>query len=310
MDKNSQLSERAYRALREAGIETQPEQLRFEVRDELCLIHLTEGRIAWFSTSREATELLARERRILDLVRQRSNVRVPSVAYVSADAAFDIRSAVPGVVDVQLVFEKATRDRDYAKRLGHQLGELLAELHGSLTAQHVQAWLPQTLEWPLARPAVIKNLESVVDDRRLIARANDVLKTYETFRTPPEHRVFVHGDVGFHNLVFDPQNLHLCGIFDFKSAAFADRHLDFRYLMFDLGRFDLLEAACEAYSARTGTSIIRERVLMHNAVWAISFLAYRAGTPPGELSCGRTLDVDLRWTRAAIAQVLDLGICP
>jgi aminoglycoside phosphotransferase (APT) family kinase protein len=114
----------------------------------------------------------------------------------------------------------------------------------------------------------------------------------------------VHGDIGFHNLAFDPGTLAVRGLFDFKDAAWADRHVDFRYLMFDIGRFDLLDAACDAYSKVTGYQIDRNRVVLYNAVWAISFLAFRAGTSPSALYCGRTLAGDLGWSRAALALAL------
>jgi len=114
----------------------------------------------------------------------------------------------------------------------------------------------------------------------------------------------VHTDVGFHNLGIDPQSYTVHGLFDYDGAAWADRHHDFRYLVFDLDRYALLEAAVSAYEPVVGHRIQRERVLLYNAACAVSFLAYRAGTQPEERSCGRTLAEDLRWSRLVIARAM------
>jgi aminoglycoside phosphotransferase (APT) family kinase protein len=39
------------------------------------------------------------------------------------------------------------------------------------------------------------------------------------------------GDVGLHNLALDPEIDTVNGIFDYDSAAWSDRHHDFRYLL-------------------------------------------------------------------------------
>ncbi len=53
----------------------------------------------------------------------------------------------------------------------------------------------------------------------------------------------------------------------------------------------------------TGTVIDRARVKLCNLACAISYLAYRQGTPADETSCGRTLDEDLRWVRSGLEAV-------
>jgi hypothetical protein len=59
----------------------------------------------------------------------------------------------------------------------------------------------------------------------------------------PEDRALIHGDVGLHNLALDPATDAVNGIFDYDSAAWADRHHDFRYLLFDAEREDMLDSA-------------------------------------------------------------------
>jgi hypothetical protein len=67
-------------------------------------------------------------------------------------------------------------------------------------------------------------------------------------------------------------------IFDYDSAAWADRHHDFRYLVFDFGEDNLLEAALSVYEPTVGRTIDVMRVKLYNAVCALNFLAFRRGT--------------------------------
>jgi aminoglycoside phosphotransferase (APT) family kinase protein len=140
----------------------------------------------------------------------------------------------------------------------------------------------------------------VVADPELVADIHEILTLYEQLAIDEAERALVHTDVGLHNLALEPDTLAVRGIFDFEGAAWADRHHDFRYLVFDVGRFELLEAALAVYEPVVGIRLSRERILLYNAVCAFSFLAQRLGTPPNERSCGRTLAEDLHWTRQAI----------
>ena len=83
----------------------------------------------------------------------------------------------------------------------------------------------------------------------------------------------------------------------------AERRHDFRYLLFDFGREEMLDAALEFYEPAVGRCLDRSRIRLYNAACAISFLAYRAGVPPEQKSCGRTLAEDLRWVRSTLARL-------
>ncbi len=115
-------------------------------------------------------------------------------------------------------------------------------------------------------------------------------------------RALVHGDLGLHNLALDPGTDAVNGIFDYDGAAWADRHHDFRYLLFDVGR-DMLDAALEVYEPAIGRCFERGLIRLYNAACAIGFLAFRADVPPDQKSFGRTLAEDLRWVRSALARL-------
>jgi hypothetical protein len=119
-----------------------------------------------------------------------------------------------------------------------------------------------------------------------------------------------HWAVGLHNLALDPASDEVNGIFDYDSAAWADRHHDFRYLLFDVGRKDMLDEALEIYEHEVGRIIDRHRIRLYNAACAVSYLAFRAGTTPDQKSCGRTLAEDLRWVRTALTTSHDKSVAP
>ena len=115
--------------------------------------------------------------------------------------------------------------------------------------------------------------------------------------------MLVHGDLGFHNIAVDPGTDELLGVFDYDSAAWADRHHDFRYLVFGDDDESVLDGALEVYEPAMAVRIDRSRVRLCNAACAISFLAFRCGVPPEARSCGRTLAEDLAWVRAALSGI-------
>ena len=101
---------------------------------------------------------------------------------------------------------------------------------------------------------------------------------------------------------FHPATGAVDGAFDYGDAAWADRHLDFRYLAFAAVPDALLDAAMRTYRDATGVALDRHRVLVHNALAAVGHLADRAGHGAGEVVAGRTLDGDLGWTRWALGR--------
>lgn len=116
-------------------------------------------------------------------------------------------------------------------------------------------------------------------------------------------RAVVHTDVGLHNVSIDPASLAVQGIFDWEGACWADRHYDFRHLVFDRDQHPLFTAAVSTYEESTGVRISRARIYLHNAAMAITYLAFRRGVAAEERWCGRTLEEDLGWSRAALARV-------
>ncbi len=145
----------------------------------------------------------------------------------------------------------------------------------------------------------------MIDGRALHGAVDRIIARFEDSQdvVPDAERVVEHSDLGVHNILIDRDTLAVRGIFDWEGTCWADRHVDFRHLVFDGDEHHLFDAARGAYEARAGAHISRARVLLQNAAMAATYLGFRYGVAPEEKWCSRTLDEDLRWTRAAIARV-------
>jgi hypothetical protein len=265
-------------------------------------VSLPGERIAWFPASELGNRRLDIERRVLCLLAERCSYRVPRLLFVS-DRGFDLRQMVPGRCDPWGLFHRCQTDLNLAHKIGRSIGSILAEQHLKINEADVAGWLPQRVEWPEPSQWIRERLPHVVDDHDLIRIMDQVIERYEAVLVGAKERALVHGDVGLHNLALDPLSDTVNGIFDYESAAWADRHHDFRYLLFDVNREDMLDSALEVYESATGRQISRDRVRLYNAACAISYLAFRMGTLPDQRSCGRTLAEDLRWVRTALSKV-------
>jgi hypothetical protein len=294
--------ETATALLRAAGIGCCVEGVQVIARDERWAVPIGGDRIAWFPASELGGTRLATERRVLSLIAQRCSFRAPRLLFVSP-CGFDVRQMVPGQCDPWGVFHRCQVDSRLAQKIGRAIGAILVEQHTRIGEADVAGWLPQRTGWPLASDWIRERVPLVLDDDGFIHAMEEVIERYEAVSIHADDRVLIHGDVGLHNLAFDPESDAVNGVFDYDSAAWTDRHHDFRYLLFDVGREDMLDAALGVYEPATGRSIDRNRVRLYNAACAISFLAFRAGTPAEEKSCGRTLDEDVRWVRTALAKL-------
>jgi hypothetical protein len=291
-------------SLARVGLPLAPAQVRVERRDERWVAHLPGQRIAWFAASDTGLGRLKKERRVLRLLEERCAFEAPRVLIEDAAGVFDVRTMVPGTCDPWRAYAEVRGNAAVAARVGAQVGAILAEQHGRIREADVVDWLPRRPSWPESRAWVRERLASVVDDQELIAGADTIMRAYEDVPVSEGDRALVHADVGLHNMAIDAESYAVQGLFDYDDAAWADRHHDFRYLVLDLERDDLLDAALSVYEPAVGHTIDRDRVFLYNAACAITFLAYRVGTSPEDRSCGRTLEQDLHWSKAAIARAL------
>ena len=247
-------AEVACEALHGAGMTCSPEDIEIVARDERWAVSLPGECIAWFPASESGNKRLAIERRVLLLLAERCSYQVPRILFVSP-SGFDIRQMVPGRCDPWGLFYRCKADSKLARKIGRFIGTILAEQHLRIGETDVVGWLPTRVAWPESSRWVRERLPLVVDDKDLVGIMEQVVERYEAVLVSANDRALVHGDVGLHNLSFDPQSDTINGIFDYDGAAWADRHNDFRYLLFDVAREDMLDSALEVYEPATGREI-------------------------------------------------------
>jgi Phosphotransferase enzyme family len=297
-------NETACAVLREAGLDVSPAQVRVEAREDCWLAWLPGERLAWFPADAKGRESLKRERRILRLLAERCAFLVPRVLFES-EQGWDVRAGVPGVCDPWDLYRRTLTDVPLAPRLGAAIGLILVEQHTRIARADVAGWLPGRPAWPEPSDRIRRSLPEVIDDRALLADIDRALDAYDGVTVAADDHVLVHGDLGLHNIAVDPATSDVRGVFDYEDASWADRHHDFRYLIFHHERDDALEAALAVYEPALGRTLSRDRIRLYNAACAIGFLAFRRGVPPDQRSCGRTLGEDLQWVRGAIAAQFD-----
>jgi hypothetical protein len=294
--------ENASFALREAGLDLSPAQLRVEFREDRWVVSLPGERLAWFAANARGRERLQLERRILRLLSERCSFQVPRILFESSQG-WDVRAAVPGLCDPWGLYRRTLGDISLARRIGSAIGSILVEQHTRIAHSDVIGWLPTRPAWPEPSDWIKRRLPDVIDDRRLLAEIDHALKMYDGVVPVADDHVLVHGDLGLHNIAVDPETIEIHGVFDYDGAGWADRHHDFRYLLFDHRQEDALEAALAVYEPALRRTLSRQRIRLYNTVCAISFLAFRLGVPPEQRSCGRTLAEDVDWVRGSLLRL-------
>jgi len=252
----------ACRALREAGFAHRAEALRIDAREERWAVSLPDGRIAWFPGSEAGAMRLAVERRVLGLLSKRCSSPVPESLFVS-NSSFDVRRMVPGRCDPWGLYRRCQADRQLAQKIRRAIGQILVEQHTRIVEADAVGWLRQHVPWPETGAWIGERLPRVIDDRGLIRSLADVIEEYEGVAVNPADRALVHGDLDLHNLALDQADA-VNGVFDYDGAAWADRHHDFRYLLFDVERDDMLDAALRIYEPAVTRSLDRNRIRLYN----------------------------------------------
>ena len=187
-------------ALAEAGYVADGTPLRLEFRRWRWIAPLPGNRIAFFADDREAMERLGRERAILDLIGPRIiRFAIPSVEHVSRDGRLQVRSMVKGVeatacfggYECQGLLDASPAGR----RLAHELGHALAELHGSVTHAAAEAvGVPVGAPLPQAIADLHRRLVGCLPDPALAPALDSVLERCVALGEEEAGRVLIHGD--------------------------------------------------------------------------------------------------------------------
>ena len=136
--------EAACNALREAGLDLTPAELRSEAREDRWAVSLPGEQMAWFPANTGGRRRLSTERRVLRLLADRSTFSAPRVLFESA-SGYDVRAIVSGLFDPWGLYERTRTDTALARRIGRAIGAMLVEQHARIGSHDVAPIGPRQL---------------------------------------------------------------------------------------------------------------------------------------------------------------------
>lgn len=220
-----------------------------------------------------AEQALAREARLLAVVRTAVTMAVPDMVLHPGPPMFSRHGKIPGE---QLLEEHYARLPEAARAdLAGRLARFFAELHGldrgamaRAGAMPVAAWQPPEAILERAVPALPRDL------RR---RAEDTVRDWQDMAPDPYGTTYGFFDGHGWNMAFDHARQRLNGIYDFADSGFGPLHQEFVYPGFVSP--DLVERITGCYEGLTGRSLDRPRIRTLTGVLHLSELAEAAGDP-------------------------------
>lgn len=223
------------------GVKVVPEAVQLEFNDWRWIAAVKDLAVVFVAEDDVAAGRLNSERTVLRLLQGRVGFGVPVPVYCSsALPQVDIRAFAPGSMNAS---EAAA---------------------AGLTQLCDGAWPPSRI-----RDALEARLDSALHP--LFHRGLD-WHTRNRQR-PAAEAVLVHHDFGSHNFTFDRETGLPCGLFDFQTMCWNDRHCDFNLLPSYAD--EIMTRTIETYSELTGKAISIDQVRLHHAVYALSNAAWR-----------------------------------
>ncbi len=223
-----------------------------------------------------ASAALAREARLLALVRPSVSIAVPDLVIVEATPPFSRHTKIKGEHLVAADYAElpvAARDR-----LAADLARFFAEVHALDPSRMAAAGAGPIKPW-LGPDAILRGARDSLGPA-LAGYADRIIARWQAL--PPDPLGAVYGFFDGHgwNMAFDHAAQRLNGIYDFSDSGFAGLHQEFIYPAFISA--DLTARVITAYERQTGRQIDRRRVHLLAAVLRLSELAEFALTAPAD----------------------------
>ena len=246
-----------------------PGELRLERRHGRWIARLPGNRLALVADNASAAARLAREAKLLRLLRPRVSFGLPSVEFDGAD--LQVRALVPGLQIGGEGHERAFAARPQGMKLASDLGGALAQLHCALTRTEAEEFGPANMDTLPAVDVLRARLQDTLPDPLTAGAFDRLLDLYGAYAPHEGDIVLAHGDLWAGNMAVDPETGALNGLFDLDDAGLADRHVDFMYFHSFGDAFT--RRALAAYAADGGRSASWEQVAIYHAVAAFAALA-------------------------------------
>jgi aminoglycoside phosphotransferase (APT) family kinase protein len=251
-----------------AGLKVPPGELRLERRHERWIARLPNDGMVFVADHPAAAARLAREGKLLQLLRSRVSFGLPRIQYAGSN--LQVRMLVSGS-QVGGGGERAFAAWPQATRLAEDLGRALSELHSALAKEEAEEYGPAYID-ALPEYAVLRaRLEGKLPDPVTVNAFDRLSDLYNAYQPADHDIVLAHADLWGGNMAVDLETGALRGLFDFDDAGLADRHVDFMY--FHSFGDDFARRALSAYTAKSGRDASWERVATYHAVAAFAALA-------------------------------------
>jgi len=185
-----------------------------------------------FAKTPESARILARELKILDLVRPRLELAVPAPAYRGEDAVvYPYLEGEPLLRVTLYDLEPGAR-----ARLAEQLGAFLFRLHTTESAG---------LDWEIP-PTIARHTREQIVERR--SRVREIVyplllkhqvqwaeRLFDGFLSSPEafeyEPALIHGDLAPYHILYDPRRTRITGVIDFGVSGMGDPAQDLGILI-------------------------------------------------------------------------------
>lgn len=184
-----------------------------------------------------ATEMLQHEAKVLDLVRDYVDVRVPKFEVLEADVAtYQFIKGTP--LTRLMLFSLPARER---QRMMVELGAFLKQLHtiplGEAEAKNISAsdtnrgtkdWESLYLEVEtLLFPYLMRHQKTAIEVHFSPILTGELEMSYKP--------TLMNGDLGPYHVLFDTKAITLAGIIDFGTAGIGDPATDFAVMLNEYG---------------------------------------------------------------------------
>lgn len=189
-----------------------------------------------FAKTEQFARIMDLENRILDLIRPRMDVQIPTPIYRDHDSmVYPILEGQPLTREIVLSLDESAQ-----VRIAGQLGDFLKGLH--TTAISEVNWHLPTTPAPVTRERWLENRQRVQEKVYPLLLKNQVQWADGLFETAlGDDRFFeyqpalIHGDLASYHILFDPEDCEITGVLDFGVAGIGDAALDFGSLITTYG---------------------------------------------------------------------------
>lgn len=179
-----------------------------------------------FPKTSEFISVFAREKRLLDRLRNCVSMPVPHYEYVGSKTAFVGYRKIPGEALLKDVYIKLSSES--RQKVAESLALFLSQFHKAITLEEASTWGFGNYNLPLHE--MQKSLPGTFSSNELENMIQQALSYAMQHPYDSKNRVILHHDLHGENFAFDVHKEQLTGVFDFSDALVGDYCCEFSKL--------------------------------------------------------------------------------